>query len=112
MQIERQAIADVHAGGGEADQFAAEFQARGDLWFLTPTTEGSRNIKQISWFCARSAESLAFGCGAAEHDVAHQLIGMREVAASELGFSLAQLAINAPIEIIDPRLCRPGPERE
>ena len=81
MQIERQAVADVHAGGRHADQLAAEFQPGHDRRACCASRPAARKRRDIARPRARAQQCLAFGDGSANHYVAHQLTGVRNVAA-------------------------------
>jgi len=112
MQIKREPVADIHAGGCFSDELAADIQTRADVALVTPASQRAGNVDAIAGRCTGAAQSFAFTNGSADHDIANQLIGMRDVAARELRLGLAQQFIHSAIETIDPMRIRPVRERE
>ena len=112
MQIERESIADVHAGGCFSDQLAADIQTGHHFPLVPPASQRAGYVDTVSDLGPTAAQSLPSSHHPTKHYIADQLPGMRDIAARELCLSLVQQLIHAAIEAIDPALIRPPGERE
>ncbi len=75
VEIERQTVANIHAGAGLAREFLRYIEARHNGRFVAPSSERSRDIDHIAGSRAIAPQSLAARHGPAHHDVARNLPG-------------------------------------
>ena len=73
VEIESEAIADIHAGSCFSDQLPAEFQTRNDFAFVPPASQLSGHVDAIARFRAAAAAEPSLSQPSAQHDVGDQL---------------------------------------
>ena len=112
VEVECETVADIHAGGGAAEELAAEFETGSDHRFVTPAAEGAGHIKDIVRFGGGAPEGFAFGGGAGERDIDGELAGVGEIATGKRYFVFFQNLIDSAIETCDPDVGSPRGQSE